>query len=458
MSGKPTGAVVVGGGTTLNGASQITAAGANAGSNLAVARNLFTSEDQVTVTHGIHQLSFGVWFERLQSNDNLAQDQWGQASFSTLQSFLQGAVSTFTVTPTSTRMYWRSLEGAAYAEDIIKLTPKLEIRLGFRGEFTNGWSEAKDRASNYAFSNGAIETQPVVGRSALANNNATFLPAPRIGLAWSPLSKTVIRVGFGTYYALLDTLSYRLDQNPPFNPVFAIKSKSLASDIAAVQSYVPGGAFPAGALISPSGVDPNLKTPTIESYTLKIERQIAPNTSLSVGYVGSHGYHELLSLDANTPIPTICPTGCPAGYPSGIYYDPTSTLANPALSNSTTWFSQGISSYNGLEVDVNRRLSHGLQFRGVYTFSKGLDDGDNMNTSIATNSPAFTANPRDPAADYGRASFDIRHAAVINATYDLPFGRSSATEHLVEPRDRQLATQRYRDAADGASVHSAAWL
>ena len=431
VPGKPTGAVVVGGGTTLNGASQITTAGANAGSNLKVARNLFTGTDQVTLTHGIHQLNFGVWFERLQSNDDLAQDQWGQASFSSLQSFLQGTVSTFTAAPASTTMYWRSLEGAGYAEDIMKLTPKLELRLGFRAEFTNGWNEAQNRASNYLFANGTIESAPAIGGSPFTANNATFLPAPRIGLAWSPFTKTVIRAGFGTYYALLDALSYRLDQNPPFNPVFAIKNQALASDITAVNAYVPGGTLPRGALISPSGVDPNLKTPTVESYSLKIEQQLGPNTSLAVGYVGSRGYHELLSLDANTPIPTICPADCPASYPAGIYYNPTSTLANPALANSTTWFSQGISSYNGLEVDVTQRLTHGLQFRGVYTYSKGLDDGDNMNTSIATNSPAFTANPHDPMADYARASFDIRHSGVINATYNFPFGRSTAANQWI---------------------------
>jgi hypothetical protein len=69
-----------------------------------------------------------------------------------------------------------------------------------------------------------------------------------------------------------------------------------------------------------------------------------------------------------------------------------------------------------------------LQFRGVYTFSKALDNGDNMNTSVATNSPAFVANPLQPKSDYGRASFDVRHAAVIQATYDLPFGRNDASQ------------------------------
>jgi hypothetical protein len=156
-----------------------------------------------------------------------------------------------------------------------------------------------------------------------------------------------------------------------------------------------------------------------------VEQQFSGSTSLGVGYIGSHGYHELLSVDANLPVPTICPASpCPANYPAGtLYYPPNAPLANNAVWNTTHWLSEGISSYHGLEVDVNRRLARGLQFRGVYTFSKALDDGDNMNTSVATNSPAFVANPLRPKDDYGRASFDVRHAAVINATYDIPFGR-----------------------------------
>jgi len=51
-----------------------------------------------------------------------------------------------------------------------------------------------------------------------------------------------------------------------------------------------------------------------------------------------------------------------------------------------------------------------------------------MNTSVATNSPAFVANPLDPAADYGRASFDVRHSGVLNATYDLPFGSNRKSD------------------------------
>jgi len=140
----------------------------------------------------------------------------------------------------------------------------------------------------------------------------------------------------------------------------------------------------------------------------------------------------LLSADANLPNPTICPASpCPAGYPAGAFYYPTGApLANNAVWNTAHWFSEGISSYHGLELDLHRRMGHGLQFRGVYTFSKTLDDGDNMNTSVATNSPAFVSNPLQPKSDYGRASFDVHHAAVFNATYGLPFGHGKGSDRI----------------------------
>jgi hypothetical protein len=418
-AGQPVGAVVIGGGTTLNGASQLTNGGTNAGSNLSAVRNLFTVSDQVSLTHGAHLITAGAWFQRLQSNSNLMNDQYGQASFSNLPGFLAGTVSTYTYAPSFTPLSWRSLEGAYYVEDAIKLRPSLELRLGFRVESTNGWNEAHDRASNYvAGSNGVLLTQPVIGSSVLSVNNAKFLPAPRVSLAWSPFGskKTVVRAGGGLYYALVDALDYRLDQAGPFNTVYAAKSIAFSK-------IAPGAVYSTGKII-PSGVQPNLQTPTVESYTFSIEQYLSPSTTFTVAYIGSHGYHEISSIDANVPVPTICPASpCPASYPAGTWYNSsTAPLANPALTNSTHWYSEGVSSYNGLEVDINHHFSKGLQFRGVYTYAKALDNGDSLNTSVATNSPAFAANPLEPSWDYGRGSFDIRNSAVINATYDLPFG------------------------------------
>ena len=414
VEGDPIGALVVGGGTALNGASQLSLAGTNAGSDVTAVRNLFTYDDHVAITHGIHQFEAGVWLQRIQGNDNMAQNQYGQASFGSLASFLLGQVSTFTVVPSPTPLGWRSLEGAGFVQDAMRVTPNLEIRVGFRFESTNGWNEVFGRASNYLFSNGVIETNPRIADSAFTVNRAKFLPEPRVAIAWDPFgkSKTVIRAGFGIYRALLDNLDYRLDQTAPFNTTNSIKNIAVSK-----LHIVPGESLPGGGLISPSGVQPDAYTPTILSWTFKIEQQIAPNTSLSVGYVGSHGYHEMLSLDANEPFPTYLPGGI-------AYYPKNAPFANPHLANTTTWFSEGISSYNGLAIDLNRRFSNGFQIRGVYTYSKSLDDGTAWNSSVAANAPGFVMFPLDPKLDYGPSTTDVRNIGVISATYEFPFKRN----------------------------------
>jgi Carboxypeptidase regulatory-like domain len=422
VTGDSIGVVIVGGGTASNGASQITQAGTNTSTNLRAARNLYTYDDHIAWTHGIHQLEAGVWFQQIQANDNLAQQQFGQASFGSLTSFLQGTISTFTVVPSPTELGWRSLEAAGFVQDGIKLRHNLEFRVGFRFESTNGWNETNNLASNYLFnSDGVIDTQPNVSSSIFTVNRAKFLPEPRVGLAWDPFGKgkTVINAGFGVYEALLDNIDYRVDQTAPFNTVLSFKNV----DVDGLQ-IVPGAAVPAGGKVSPSGIQPDAYTPTILSYTLKVSQEIAPNTALAVGYVGSHGYHEMLSIDANEPEPTICPASlCPAGLPAGEPYYPKGALfANPKLANTTTWVSEGVSSYNALQVDVNHRFSKGFQVRGVYTYSKNLDDGTAWNTSVAANAPAFVMFPLDPKRDWGPSTTDVRHLAVINGAYDLPFG------------------------------------
>jgi hypothetical protein len=142
----------------------------------------------------------------------------------------------------------------------------------------------------------------------------------------------------------------------------------------------------------------------------------------------------MLSVDANEPFPTICPAAaCPSSLAAGTIYYPTgSKLANPNLANTTTWMSEGLSSYNALNVDVNRRFQSGFQIRGVYTYAKNLDDGTAWNSSVAANAPGFVMFPLNPRLDWGLSTTDVRHQAVINSTYDLPFGRGKALFHDVD--------------------------
>jgi hypothetical protein len=422
VDGAPVGAIVISGSTASNGASQVTLAGANTGSNNATARNLFTVDDHIFWTHRTHQIEAGVWLQRLQSNDFLAQDQYGQASFSTLATFEQGTVSKYTIVAAPTELGWRSLFGAGFVEDAWKATPRLEVRAGLRVESSNGWNEAQGRASNYGFTDGVLNTTPTVGGSALSDNRAKFLAEPRVGFAYDPFgkSKTVLKGSFGVHRALLDTLDYRLDQTAPFNTTLSY-SNTTVSKLASLST-----ASATGGLVSPSNVQPDIQTPTVLAWTLKLEQEIAPRTTLTVGYVGSHGYHQILSEDENTPASVVCPASCPAALPAGTIYYPTTTLANPKLANSTSWVSEGISNYNALEVDVRRQFAQGLQLRGVYTYSRNLDDGSAWNTSVSSNTPAFVSFSGNPKVDYGLAATNISQAAAINGTWELPVGHGHA--------------------------------
>jgi hypothetical protein len=451
LLGHSVGAVVVGGSAASNPQASIGLAGSNNGSNLRIARNLYTYEDRLTLTHGRNQFTFGAWAQQFQSNETIALSQFGQATFASLQTFLQGTVGTFLFDPAPTEMNWRAWFGALYIEDVIRWSPKLTVSLGFRDETTNGWNEPHGRAANYTFSNGVISTQPHIGTALFTKNNAIFLAQPRVGVAWSPLgAKTVFRAGFGMYNDLQDALGYRTDQNAPFNPVY-----SLAALPVSKLPINPAAPVPAGAKLVPGGVQPDMKTPTLISWSLRVEHQLSPNTALTLGYVGSHGYHEIVGVDANEPFPTICPAApCPAVFPTydpslpitatnsptigfpkgsplagapvpaGTYYIPAGApKANPALANTWTWFSRGDSSYHALQIDLRRRFSRGLSLRGVYTWSKTLDDGDSVNQTTAGNAPGLVSNPFNLHADKGLATFDVRNVAVINALYALPFGQ-----------------------------------
>src|SRR5207247_11409654 len=113
------------------------------------ARNLFTYEDGLEIIQCRHQISSGIWFQRLQINDSMASTKNGRATFSSLASFLQGTVSNFTVPPITTPLGFRSLEGAWYVEDSIRLRPNLNLRLGLRHDYTNVIDDRCPRAANY---------------------------------------------------------------------------------------------------------------------------------------------------------------------------------------------------------------------------------------------------------------------------------------------------------------------
>ena len=152
-----------------------------------------------------------MWFQRVQDNENGASRTTGVATFASLATFLAGTVTTFQVVPDPMNWAGEASSERAYFEDTIRLRHNLTIDLGLRDEFTTGWNEESGRAANYITDGtGVLLTAPRYSCSVYTQNNATHLFAPRVGLAWDVFGngKTAIRAGFGTYYSLIDDLSF----------------------------------------------------------------------------------------------------------------------------------------------------------------------------------------------------------------------------------------------------------
>ena len=428
VPGQPVGQISIGS-AGFNAPGAVSVAGSNGSQQFEViARNLFTYSDDVQLTRGKHLVSAGIWFQRVQSNDDAANQRYGLATFTNLVSFLQGKANQIAAVLNPTEIGWRQLAGAWYVQDVINLRPNLTLSVGLRHEFNNGWNSPAGMASNYVFGTAGcspgtaqcLQTQPVLGTSPYTENNAKLLFSPRVSLAWSPFSKTAIHAGFGTYYDQMDYIGSCCDGSPigstlNINPSVGSKSKTATFPMQITPTL-------AGATPSPAGVQVNLKMPTVEEWTLKIEQGITPNMVFSVAYVGEHGYHLPDTVDVNTVTPTATADGSSAHpFPTG-----TNSLvrANNSIANTRYTLSNAYSSYNALQVSMTRRLSHSLQFRGNYTWSKSLD----------VHSASFLANegiagtttvmiPQNLRNNWGRSTFNPSQQVSGNFSYDLPIGR-----------------------------------
>ena len=442
VTGAGPGGLVIGGGATTTGVASITAAGPNNAANVWNRRNLFTYSDSILVSHGIHQISAGVWFQRLRDNENTASRRLGQASFASLTTFLQGTVTTFQVVPNPNELGWRSLFGAWYLQDAIKLRRNLTLQIGLRHEFTTGWNEVSGRAANYITDgNGVLLTAPHVGDSAYTANNSKRLFGPRVALAWDVFGngRTAVRAGFGTYYSVIDALSFLLNSLPPTNGSLSFASTSLFANV----PLTPGAPVPPSCgpgvpapctTYAPQGIQADAKTPTVQEWNIAIEHQLTSTMALRLAYAGSFGYHGMLSIDPNSIPAQICtnPAGCQSGgtaaaasqghVTQGTQYIPVGTRPNPYLSGGFFWYTEGNSSYHSLQVEGTRRLSRGLQFRANYTWSKNLDMNSGLTGAQSNNQAQMILDRNDLRRDWGPSALNAAHQGSISLHYDLPFG------------------------------------
>jgi hypothetical protein len=371
--------------------------------------------------------------------------------------FLQDKPNQAIVTRNAPMMGYRSLEAAWYVQDEIKLRPNLTVRVGLRDEMTNGWNEVGGRCSNYFYDpNFVIQTEPHIGSSCFATNNARALWQPRLGIAWDPNGdgKWAVRVSAGIHNDLLDNLGTRAQPNPPYAareqlvvtngllPLIPLNKNAPLPPTCNAQSPLRP---PACGIYQPAAFDPNMLTPTVQIWSFTVERQLTRDLMLSVGYIGSQSYHTNLTMDTNSPVPQVCqnPQGCLSGgilsatqarkVPQGTTYLPSTpptgglTLRpNPYVSNSTSWFDEGTSSYQSLNVSLIKRATHGLAFKANYSYGKVLDMNSAILAPSGENEPSTVFSPYNLGMNRGVAAYSLRHQFNANFSYALPFGNSGS--------------------------------
>jgi hypothetical protein len=473
-------------------------------------QNQFEYGTSMSMVRGNHTISFGVMWDHTQLNvinDNTSTDT---LEFTDFGSFLEGSVRSGESFTGSADRYYRSDTIGTYINDNWRVRSNLTVTAGFRWDIDGPLSEKYGRLTafdpeKYSYVQCQVNGVPAdpaltnynggecdPGTDAITNsglqiagNNAKFgTPgasnslmlnhqwgfAPRIGIAWTPISKVTLRTGYGMYFDRGELFSYLSPSagsgfNGPFGvtlappfvlPVAAGKNATLAAPFgttppppppdsaAGFQALLPNlqqtacgypGCWPSGNLFGPflfGGYDINNRLPYTQNWTVDVQYQPNSTWLFDIGYVGNHGTHLVLPTPFNQP--EIATPQSPVngqmysyGGVAGVTLDnePISTneyagnapirVPYPGYDmNSVLYEADGISNYNALQLQAKKRLSFGLQLTASYTWSHALDDQSALGLFFTGDNPLV---PRD---NYATSDFDQTHVFLINYIYNTP--------------------------------------
>jgi hypothetical protein len=351
--------------------------------------------------------------------------------------FLLGYPSTGAISTTnfisSEKQAW-----AFYVQDDWKLTSKLTLNLGVRYELFSPISERFARQSNFDIQTMTLYIPKGKDQdAALPPNFATQYPnvkvlrgtvdkymipwdktdfSPRIGIAYSLMSKTVVRAGYGIFYGGEENQggSPNRGEAVPFNSTVNLdrgtrSNFELNPYMNTYSDGFPTNVFTFPAPVAFKGVASNFRNPLVHKWNFAIQQDLGHNTSLEISYIGNHSARQLLNWDpngaANSPDVSI---------PSN-NLRPVPNLAG--ISQTATF---GFGNYAGLTTKLEKRFSAGLDFLATYTWGHALA---NTGTTLSGSDNCCTLDRRNISSAYSTAAWDLRHNFVSSFTYDVPFGR-----------------------------------
>jgi outer membrane receptor protein involved in Fe transport len=389
----------------------------------------FQLSDSATWTKNNHTVTAGVELLRLRYSNDSYFYSMGDFTFgggftgNAAADFLLGRAESMTVASPAVHSSERQNNVFSFIQDDWKIRPNLTINLGLRYELPTPWY---DRSGNGVTlrpgqQSTVVPNAPLgmvfvgdsgIGTGLYPEDKNNF--APRVGFAWTPFrdGKTVLRGAYGVFYDAVNADMIQWNTSQPFRYTFTIPTPySLANPLFG-QPPLPVSVN----LQNPQFVgtqqlfypDPNLRTPYLQEFNLNLQQQLTKDLVLQVGYVGKIGHKLLIGMSSNPAI-----------------YAPGATLANenqrrllPTFGSNNIISSIGNSNYNALQIEVNKRFSHGFSIQGAYTWSRSLD----MASAISLG--AGIPDVLDLHTQYGPSDFNATHIGSVSWLWQLPSAKS----------------------------------
>jgi hypothetical protein len=417
--------------------------------------------DDLSITHGAHEIKTGINFKRLDITDGI----FGARAVTPLNEvfsttdLVSGFIDVFAQRfPTRLEQPMAMYSFGVYVQDQWRASRNLKLTMTLRADRNSNMVCQTNCFSRLTspFNQLTHDSTTPYNQLILSNQHQAFpsiqavVFQPRFGFAWSPMGKqkTVLRGGVGLFSDLYPgTIVDTFAGNTPSRNSFVLGglpyspdegSASAASTISAtnaafVANFQGGGTAatlpPGAARPTYNSVASELKNPTYLEWNFEVQQAIGNKTSFSLNYVGNSGYDEFIYNNAeNTWFTPQTPPG-----PQDFGGLPTSR-PDDHFGIVTLLNNGGHSNYNGLTASLAQRFTAGFSGALNYTWSHALDDISNGGVLPYSFGDSFLSqiNPYNlHSLNYGNADYDVRHNISANYVWELPFKVNGMMNKLV---------------------------